>query len=297
VLWEEPLAGYMASLRAASREEGTVTQRRWHLTRLAETYADPWNVTTTDLERFMSRSDWGPEYKRAIRSAFRSFYRWAEREGHVGTNPAEPLDSIRLRRAVPRPTPDDAVSHALSRADDRVALAITIALYTGLRRAEIAQVHSRDIHEDNLVVHGKGGHERLVPLHPELGRQLRAELRRRREGAPVGNGWGLVVPPEDGWLFPSSHGGHLTPHHLGKLITDVLPDGWTTHTLRHRFATQAYQVARDLRAVQELLGHVKPETTARYAAVPTGALREAVYGIHPTHTPDLPERANRTLEG
>ena len=51
------------------------------------------------------------------------------------------------------------------------------------------------------------------------------------------------------------------------------------HTLRHRFATTAYGVERDLRAVQELLGHSKPETTARYVAVPEGALRTAVAGV------------------
>ena len=48
---------------------------------------------------------------------------------------------------------------------------------------------------------------------------------------------------------------------------------------RHRFATQAYRTGRDLRAVQELLGHAKPETTARYAAVPDGSLAAAVAGV------------------
>jgi integrase/recombinase XerC len=62
-------------------------------------------------------------------------------------------------------------------------------------------------------------------------------------------------------------------------VARVLPEGFTTHSLRHRFATAAYGVERDLRAVQELLGHAKPETTARYAAVPDGALAAAVAGV------------------
>ena len=96
-----------------------------------------------------------------------------------------------------------------------------------------------------------------------------------------GTGWGSRPSPVDGWLFPSdlSRDQPITPAHLGKMIAAVLPAGWTTHTLRHRFATKAYKSGRDLRAVQELLGHMKPETTAIYAAVPDGALAAAVAGV------------------
>lgn len=125
---------------------------------------------------------------------------------------------------------------------------------------ELARVRREDVETDlvgwSLRVTGKGGHVRMVPL-PE---DLSALIRNR--------------PP--GWVFPSSHGGHLTPHHLGKLITRWLPGDLTTHTLRHRCGTVAYAATRDLRAVQELLGHAKPETTAIYTAVPDGAVRAAV---------------------
>lgn len=66
---------------------------------------------------------------------------------------------------------------------------------------------------------------------------------------------------------------------MGKIISSCLPERWTTHSLRHRFATAADCVQRDLRDVQELLGHSKAETTARYAAVPDGALLAAVIGV------------------
>lgn len=56
----------------------------------------------------------------------------------------------------------------------------------------------------------------------------------------------------------------------------MLPDGWTTHTLRHRFATVSYAGTRDLLAVQELLGHSRPETTRGYVQLPQDALRAAV---------------------
>jgi len=59
----------------------------------------------------------------------------------------------------------------------------------------------------------------------------------------------------------------------------VLPGAWTGNTLRHRFATAAYGGTRDLRAVQELLGHTNPTTTARYTQASDAALRDAVLGI------------------
>ncbi|MDN5768083.1 MAG: site-specific integrase [Humibacillus sp.] len=168
---------------------------------------------------------------------------------------------------------------ALSVDDDRVRLAVQLAAFAGLRRAEIARIHTRDIEDDCLHVVGKGGHERLVPLHPELRAALRAELARRRVGLP-GVGWGSTDPRPDGWLFPSDRPGEpITAGHIAKLVAAALPPGFTTHTLRHRFATRAYRVGRDLRAVQELLGHAAPETTARYAAVPDRALTDAVAGV------------------
>jgi integrase len=65
----------------------------------------------------------------------------------------------------------------------------------------------------------------------------------------------------------------------GDLNSEHARPGTSGSTLRHRFAMRAYMSERDLRAVQELLGHAKPETTARYAAVPDGALLAAVMGV------------------
>jgi site-specific recombinase XerD len=63
------------------------------------------------------------------------------------------------------------------------------------------------------------------------------------------------------------------------VLSKLLPGKATAHTLRHRFASEAYASCLDLRAVQELLGHADPKTTARYTAVPAGQLIAAVRGI------------------
>lgn len=280
IAWRRPLEEWTTWLRGGARTESTIRTRLDHLANLAQMHADPWSITEGDLARWLSRSDWSPATKRAKRSSIRSFYVWAVRAGHVATSPAGDLDPIRQRRALPRPTPTDVLRDAVEGADDRVRLALHLALYAGLRRAEIAGLHTRDIGETSLHVRGKGGHERRVPLHPVLAATLRDELDRRRTATNIGNGWGRTVPSVDGWLFPARDGErHLQPKWLGVLVGRALGPGWTTHTIRHRFATQAYLTQRDLRAVQELLGHSKPETTARYAAVPDGALAAAVLGV------------------
>lgn len=283
--WTRPLADYLTFQRSAGRSPLTIDRRREHVSRFAQHHADPFTITAADLIRWLSRTDWSPAYKRGVRASLRSFYTWAHRFGHMPYDPSADLDPVRVRRTLPRPAPDDAVHIAMSRATDRTRLALALGLYAGLRRAEIAGLHTRDIGTDTLRIYGKGGHERIVPLHPELAAMLRAELNRRREGTTTPTGWGPHCPAPDGWLFPSDDPDtHLTPRWMGTLIGQAMPPGWTAHTLRHRFATQAYRGTHDLRAVQELLGHSKPEVTARYAAVDPAALTAAVMAI--TNAPD-----------
>jgi integrase/recombinase XerC len=149
-------------------------------------------------------------------------------------------------------------------ADERARLMIQRAAVCGLCRGEISKVRRDDVREDllgcSLPVMGKGGHVRMVPL-PTL---LAVQLLRCRPG----------------WIFPSSTRGRpLTPARVGKLVSRTLPEGWTCHTLRHRCGTAAYHLGGiDLRAVQELLGHAKSETTDLYTKVGADSIRAAMLG-------------------
>lgn len=224
---------------------------------------EPWEVTSGDLLAWTGSKVWATETRRSVRASLRGFFAWGVMAGHLDRSPAAELPSIRPSIPRPRPAPDAVYRVALAAAGERERLMLRLAAEAGLRRAEVAQVHARDLVEDlagwSLVVHGKGQRERLVPLGAGLALALRAR-----------------VHATGGYAFPGDDGGHLSPRWVGKLITRLLPEGHTMHALRHRFATRAYAVDRDLLTVQALLGHASPTTTRVYVQVPDDALRRTV---------------------
>lgn len=278
--WGTALDDFEQSLRAAGRAAGTIRLRRWHLGQLGGLYADPYAVSGDDLAAWLSGPVWAPESRKSARASVRVFYRWAAITGRLTPSPAEQLAPVTIPRALPRPASESAIATAAAAATDRDRLMLLLGAFAGLRCMEIARVHPRDVVDGHtLRVTGKGRKQRLVPLHPVISAELDAELARRRAGGH-GTGWRWTADlTADGWLFPNARGGPITGGNVGKALSALIDGDWTAHSLRHRFASAAYATARDLRAVQELLGHSKPETTARYTAVPDGALRAAVLGI------------------
>lgn len=260
--WSEDVAKWRAWLLAGARPMTTVKLRTYQLRRFAEDHPrGPAAVAADDLAAWLGGQGWSVESMRSYRSALRSFFGWALASGRVSTDPAALLPPIRPTDHPPRPAPEVVVADALATTTPRVRLMIMLAARQGLRRGEIARVHDEDIVADltgwSLRVNGKGGRVRVIPLHGDVAALLRLAGGR-------------------GFLFPGQDGGHLSAPYVGKLIAQALPDGWTAHTLRHRFATVTYARSRDLLAVQSLLGHAKPETTQHYVRMPDDALRAAL---------------------
>lgn len=251
-------------MRAANNRPDTIDQRVYHVSRLLrETRGDPWSMTSEDLIDWLGSKAWKPNTLRSYRASFRAFFTWGQGLGRRRDNPALLIPRVKVPRGLPRPTPEQVYRDAVRATDDDVRLMINLAAVCGLRRGEISRVRREDVFADllgwSLRVIGKGGHERHVPLTDGLAALLRAR------------------PPS--WIFPSPRRpGPLTPAHVGKLVSRAFPDGWTCHNLRHRCGTIAYEHTKDLRAVQELLGHAKPETTALYTQVRQASIREAVNG-------------------
>ena len=290
VLWENWwiwLGAWVLFQRAASRSANTIRLRRYWVERLVEDLRDrcpdPRSVTMDDLVEWLANPAWSSETRKSARASVVGFYRWAVDSGRIAedANPARKLPPVSVEAALPRPAPDAVFQQALWFADDKQELMLMLAGYAGLRRAEIACVHMRDFDWEagELLVHGKGRKERRVPIHPELARAVRASIERRSRGE-VGRGFRLYVEGigPDSYLFPGKHG-HMSPDTVGRILERLLAGPWTGHTLRHRFATKAYAPERDIRAVQELLGHSKPETTARYVQAPADAKRSAVLAV------------------
>ena len=266
---------YAIYCRAAGMRPATIRLRMYWLRRASKTI-DLATATRGDLLAWLSFGDWMPETRKSARSALRSFYAWAASEDVLAFNPAAKLPTVRVPLGVPRPAPTCVLRAALLTASDRDALLISLAAFAGLRRSEIAALQWRNIGQ-GIRVEGKGGRVRTVPLLPQLGQLLRAEAYRREAGGS-GSGYRYGFAPASLYVFPGRDGGHISPFTVGDVLSHALGGGWTGHTLRHRFATLAYSVDRDLLAVQALLGHSKAETTAIYVEVPADSLRAAVAG-------------------
>lgn len=259
--WHAEIMDWMGYLLATGTPKTTLSVRRHHMFQVSEGVGGkPWNRTLDDYINWLAGRDWAPNTRRSYRTTLRAFYAWGMATGRTAHSPAHLIPPVRVPRGKPRPTPESIYRAALAQADDRTALAIRLAAQCGLRRSEVARVRGSDVQETllgrALRVTGKGGHVRIVPLPDDLA--------------------DVIEPAGDRYVFPSPLGGHLTPHHLSKLVSKCMPDGWTTHTLRHRCGSVSYSATKDLRAVQELLGHAKPETTALYTAVPDDTIRAAM---------------------
>ncbi|GAA1790105.1 tyrosine-type recombinase/integrase [Nocardioides hankookensis] len=252
-------------LRAANRSPDTIDLRTYQVRRvMRDIDVDPWSLTTEQLVVYLGSQSWQASTKRTYRASLRAFYAWAQATGRRADNPAALTPEITVPKKLPRPVPEAVLRDAIAAADDRVRLMLLLAATCGLRRGELARARLEDIVADlagfSLVVHGKGRKQRLVPLPDGLAAVLRQ------------------LPP--GYLFTSRAWGRagapLSPARVGELVSEVLPPGWTCHTLRHRCATVAYAATKDLRAVQELLGHSKPETTMVYTLIHEDSVRAAM---------------------
>ncbi|MBF4568515.1 tyrosine-type recombinase/integrase [Plantibacter sp. VKM Ac-2880] len=263
--WEAEIRSFRTYLRGIGRSEATVSLYRERLRRFAADHASagPFEITLDDLVEWMARATWSAEYRRGNRATLRVFYQWAVDSGRTPDSPARRLPVVKAGQVRPRPVQDDEYESALRRARDSDRLALRLAAEVGLRRAEVATVHSRDITgtpgEWTLLVHGKGDKERLLPLPESIARSLR------------------LLP--EGYAFPGQINGHVSPRYLGKRISALLPTGVTMHALRHRFATRAHEHAGDILLVQQMLGHASPATTQRYVLVSDARLRSLVEAV------------------
>ncbi len=218
-------------------------------------------------------------------SAVRSFYRFLIRR-HGVTNPAPGLLAApRTKKPLPRALPRDQARAAAEEigvmSDDPGVQARDTALFTllygaGLRIAEALALDVGDLPAgaNALLVRGKGGKQRLVPLLPAV----RAALSAWRARHPD--------PKPDRPLFLGVRGGRLDAAVAQRTLRLYrqrfgLAGHATPHALRHSFATHLLEAGADLRSIQELLGHASLSTTQRYTQIDSTKLLEVWRRTHP----------------
>ncbi len=213
-----------------------------------------------------------PRTRYGYLSALHGFYRWAIDQDLTTADPTSRIRRPKSPRHVPRPLPDADLRHALPQAPPDLKAMMLLGAYQGLRCQEIAGLTREDILEHNdppvmIVTAGKGGHERVLPLHPDTMAALRVHGLPRAGHVFVEPGTTRPIPP------------HRVSHRVGRYLRSVGVNG-TAHQLRHWFATKVYAENQDLRVTQELLGHASPNTTTVYAAYSVADARRAVENLH-----------------
>jgi len=236
-------------------------------------------ATRDDVEVFLDGRGLAPSSRYAWLSHLHSFYGWAADEELIVTIPTRKIRRPKVHRNLPRPIGTDDLAHALSQAPPPMRAMLCLAAYQGLRCVEIAGLRREDVLEDRtpavlVVTAGKGGQERILPLHPET----LAALRR-------------LPLPRSGWVFPLQRvdrtptGGrhhYDAAHEVSLAISGYLRRigiPASAHQLRHWFGTSIYGSTHDLRVTQELMGHQSPVTTAGYAAWSPDAGASAVLAL------------------
>jgi integrase/recombinase XerD len=227
-------------------------------------------------------------------SATRQLFRFLYAEGHRGDDPAAVLAGPRRGLTIPKVLTVAEVDHLLATAraavDEaeqpgaklramRLMCLLEVVYATGLRVSELVALPAAAARKDQrmLVIRGKGGRERLVPLNDAARKSMAAYL--------------AMLPEETAkskWLFPSfGDSGHLTRQHFARDLKTLAARAGiaaariSPHVLRHAFASHLLHNGADLRIVQTLLGHADISTTQIYTHVLEDRLKSLVRDLHP----------------
>lgn len=219
-------------------------------------------------------------------SSLRRYFGFLVEEGFRENDPSDALPRPGLVRSLPK-----TLSHAeianlfqliaeeldcepVKPATIRLSAIMELLYGSGFRASELVSLQRSSVSGDKpyLIIKGKGGKERLVPIS----QQARAAVHQ----------WAEFVDPKEKWLFPSRKG-HISRIRLYQIIKEhavragINPASISPHVLRHAFATHLLEGGADLRALQTLLGHSDISTTQIYTHIDSARLVELVNNRHP----------------
>jgi integrase/recombinase XerC len=309
---EEEIASFIAYLADVERASPhTVRSYAGDLRQLAAFAAeyDPGSdvtaLTTLDLRHYLvylrERGVSPRSLARKLSSA-RRFYRYLKQKGVIDENPAEALRTPKFSAALPTYLKVDEAAAVLDRAEARARApvktrfkdegareraaaravrdwAIMELLYgAGLRVGELAKLGTDDVDlkRELATVIGKGDKMRVVPTGAKAAAAVAAYLGVRAVLRPA---------PTERRLFLNSRGKPLSGRSVHRVVARAGGPGVSPHTWRHTFATHMLDAGADLETIRELLGHENAATTAIYAHVTAGRLRDVYDRYHPHARP------------
>ncbi|MEN8811550.1 MAG: tyrosine recombinase, partial [Flavobacteriales bacterium] len=255
-----------------------------------KTSLTPSQLTLDDLQHFLATVvELGLSARSQARviSGIKAFYNYLLIENLTDINPAELLESPKLGRKLPDTLSVDEIQQLidaidLSSMNGERNKAILETLYgCGLRVSELVNLKISNIYfeEEFIKVVGKGDKERLVPISGSALKQISIYLKQVRNHVKIAKGF------ED-FVFLNRSGKSLTRVMIFTIIKKLTEDTGikktiSPHTFRHSFATHLVNAGADLRAVQDMLGHVSITTTEIYMHLDTSYLHEEIRKFHP----------------
>jgi len=262
----------------------TIRDYEYTLARMALTLSDSeaGDVTIDDLRTVIDLwADREPRTRKKVTSAIRSFWKWAEEEGHVEHSPASRLRTPKVPKRQPDLLPQAIDTQLLATAEtERDILGLLVLLDLGVRKAELGgiRVEDFDMGRRLLTVFGKGQKERVLPLRGRIVRAARLYVR-----TPLRH-VGRLPEPDDYLIYPEwrkkGRVYHAYPkrkmpgqslhrwwyEHLQRagLVAEDVERGMNMHRSRHTFATELRREVGDIGVVQHTLGHEDVSTTEAF---------------------------------
>ena len=226
-------------------------------------------------------------------SAMRQFYRYLVSENQRQEDPTSTIESPKQGRTLPKTLSEEEVSQLIKTAGQgggadsiRLVCLLEMLYATGLRVSELVGLPMAAISENQefMMVEGKGGRERMIPLSEPAQKAIKNYLAIRPQFIGTEN-----QAAQDKSFFPSktSESGHLTRQRFAQLLKDLARDAEieegrvSPHILRHAFATHLLSRGADLRSVQKMLGHADIATTQIYTHIVGEDAKETVEEKHP----------------
>lgn len=226
-------------------------------------------------------------------SALRQFYRYIVSENIRKEDPTTTIESPKQGRTLPKTLSEAEVTQLIKSAAgqggaDSVRLVCLLEMLyaTGLRVSELVGLPLSAVTDEAqfLMIEGKGGRERMVPLSDPAQKAIKNYMNVRSQFIGHEN-----RAAQETWMFPSktSESGHLTRQRFAQLlkdlsrVADIDEERVSPHILRHAFATHLLSRGADLRSVQKMLGHADIATTQIYTHIVGGGLKKTVEEKHP----------------